>query len=446
MLEQPRVFGAELRRLRLEAGLTLTQLAAMVHYSKGQLSKIETGGKQAGSELARLCDAALDAGGRLAALAPAEPARRRTGHRAGDPGEVLASPLPWRTPEGAIPSAPYSSPPPEWSPPPSRRQVITAGAASVLAVGASEPQLATAGQPGTGDDTLLDTYRTLLSHFRRLGQMSPPDVLVPVLAEQTRALTSLATRTGSRTGRELLAVAARYAEYTGWLAQEAGDEGAALRWTTHAVELAAASGDDGLASYALVRRALITYYRGEATYTIALAEGARAGNLPPRIRGLATQRAAQGHALAGDHTACMRGLDQARVLLREEPGRAGAPVLGPTHLSDPVSMITGWCLVDLGRPRAAAEILDQECARVPAGALRTEARYGVRRALAHALAGEIDHACALTGGLLPLTANVASATVRTDLRRLARTLARHPRHRSYLAIASQLTAALTPAT
>lgn len=439
MLEQPRVFGAELRRLRIEAGLTLTQLAATVHYSKGQLSKIETGGKQAGVELARLCDAALDAGGRLAALVPAEPARRRTGHRTDDSGEALAAPPPWPTPEESGPAAPYGSPPP------SRRQVIAVGAASVLAVGASEPQSATALQPGLGDDTLLGTYRTLLSHYRRIGQMSPPDVLVPVLAEQTRALTSLATRTGSRTGRELLALAARFAEYTGWLAQETGDEGAALRWTAHAVELAAASGDDDLASYALVRRALITYYRGEAADTIALAEGARVGTLPPRIRGLATQRAAQGHAIAGDHGACMRGLDQARALLGKEPGPAGVPVLGPTHLSDPVSMITGWCLVDLGRPRAAAEILDQECARVPAGAWRTEVRYGVRRALAYALAGEIDHACELTGSLLPLTANVASATVKTDLRRLARTLARHPRNQSYLAIAAQLTAALAPA-
>ncbi|MDT7843876.1 helix-turn-helix transcriptional regulator [Streptomyces justiciae] len=434
MLEQPRVFGAELRRLRIEAGLTLTQLAATVHYSKGQLSKIETGGKQAGVELARLCDAALDAGGRLAALVPAEPARRRTAHRANDPGEVPAPPPSWPTPEKSQPTAPYESPPP------SRRQVIAVGAASFLAVGTSEPQQASA------DDTLLGTYRTLLNDYRRIGQMSPPDVLVPVLAEQTRALTSLAARSGSRTGRELLALASRFAEYTGWLAQETGDEGAALRWTAHAVELAAASGDGDLASYALVRRALITYYRGEAADTIALAEGARVGTLPPRIRGLATQRAAQGHAIAGDHGACMRGLDQARALLGKEPGPAGAPVLGPTHLSDPVSMITGWCLVDLGRPQAAAAILDEECARVPTGAWRTEVRYGVRRALAHALAGEIDHACDLTGRLLPLTANVASATVRTDLRRLSRTLARHPRNQSYLAIAPQLTAALTPAT
>ncbi|NBH03695.1 helix-turn-helix transcriptional regulator, partial [Amycolatopsis sp. SID8362] len=36
-------FGAELRRLRHAAGLSLTELADRVHYSKGYLSKVETG-------------------------------------------------------------------------------------------------------------------------------------------------------------------------------------------------------------------------------------------------------------------------------------------------------------------------------------------------------------------------------------------------------------------
>ncbi|PWI19786.1 transcriptional regulator [Streptomyces sp. Act143] len=442
MLEQPRVFGAELRRLRLGAGLTLAQLAASVHYSKGQLSKIETGAKRPSIELARLCDAALDARGALTALVPSRPARTQA--------ENLADTLPprssvpsLRAEPGTAPTVPHAFPSTgRRATAPSRRQVIAVGAASVIAAGTVDPQPATA-EPHDG--TALGAYRVLLGQYRRIGQMSPPDVLLQVLAEQTRALTTLAARSGSRTGHELLALAARFAEYTGWLAQEAGAEPAALHWTAHAVELADACGDHDLASYALVRRALITYYRGEAADTIALAKGACSGSLPPRVRGLAAQRAGQGYAIAGDHRACMRALDQARTLLAEEPSTVGAPVLGPTHLVDPVSMITGWCLVDLGRPRAGAEILDQECARVPADAWRTQARYGVRRALAHALAGETERACELADRLLPLAAGVASATVTTDLRRLARTLARHPRNQSYLAIAPQLTAALSSA-
>ncbi|GHA39063.1 hypothetical protein GCM10010372_44060 [Streptomyces tauricus] len=47
----------------------------------------------------------------------------------------------------------------------------------------------------------------------------------------------------------------------GWLVQETGDERAALWWTQRAVDLAAASGDQALADYALVRRALVTLHR-----------------------------------------------------------------------------------------------------------------------------------------------------------------------------------------
>ncbi|MEV8018548.1 helix-turn-helix transcriptional regulator [Streptomyces sp. NPDC086554] len=414
MQEQSAGFGSELRRARIAAGLTLTELAAAVHYSKGHISKVETGGKRPTSELARLCDATLNAHGALASLAPAHPSAPR-------------NPPDDESEDGTMP--------------PSRRRVMTAGAASLLglpqATGPSDPSEALG-------SNLLEISHALFDQYRRLGQMSPADTVLPVLAEQTQSLCSLATRTGPRTARKLRGLAARYAEYAGWMAEEAGDDGAALRWTDRAVDLAEATGEHDLASYALVRRALITYYQGSATDTIALAARARSSRLPARIRGLAAQREAQGHALAGDYDACMRGLDTARELLAAGKRDTDAPVLGTTHLGDPAAMITGWCLVDLGRPREAAEHLDRECARIPGHALRTQARYGVRRALAHALAGEIDHACELTGRLLRTTDCVGSATIATDLRRLARTLARHPRRPAYLAISPHLTASLTP--
>lgn len=414
MLERLPVFGAELRRSRLAAGLTLAQFSAVVHYSKGQISKVETGHKRATPEFARLCDAALDAGGRLIALVP-------PGHRRAD--------------------GPAS---------PSRRGVMAAGAASVLAV--------TSGTRGHGSDvsarsdgiaaqdvaagaaSLPDATYALLDHYRQLGQVAPPSALLPGLVAQTRSVADLASGARARAGRALFRSAARFAEFTGWMAQEAGDEAAALHWTGHAVDLAAAGGDDDLAAYALVRRALITYYRSAAGDTIALAQGARHGKLPARIRGLAAQRVAQGHALAGDHTACMRDLDIARALLTADAAEPGARPLGTSHLTDPVSMITGWCLVDLGRPREAARTLDRELALVPDSALRTHARYGTRRALAHALAGDIDQACAYTDALLLAVGAVASATVALDLKRLTRVLARHHRSPAYRALAPQLAA------
>ncbi|MDX3638995.1 helix-turn-helix domain-containing protein [Streptomyces sp. MB09-02B] len=61
-------FPAQLRRLRRERGLSLTDLARSTHYSKGYLSKIETGTKRATVDVARLCDQVLHAEGELLRL------------------------------------------------------------------------------------------------------------------------------------------------------------------------------------------------------------------------------------------------------------------------------------------------------------------------------------------------------------------------------------------
>jgi ribosome-binding protein aMBF1 (putative translation factor) len=55
-------FGEELGRGRLGAGLSLSDLAQPVHYSKGQLSKVERGIKTPSRELARPCPAASRGG------------------------------------------------------------------------------------------------------------------------------------------------------------------------------------------------------------------------------------------------------------------------------------------------------------------------------------------------------------------------------------------------
>jgi WD40 repeat protein/transcriptional regulator with XRE-family HTH domain len=70
-----RSFPTQLRRLRQERGLSLTDLARQTHYSKGYLSKIETGAKRATVDVARLCDQVLRAEGELLRLVQQAPPR-----------------------------------------------------------------------------------------------------------------------------------------------------------------------------------------------------------------------------------------------------------------------------------------------------------------------------------------------------------------------------------
>ncbi|MEU6665915.1 helix-turn-helix domain-containing protein [Streptomyces sp. NPDC046727] len=74
-------FPAQLRRLRQQRGLSLAGLARQTHYSKGYLSKIETGAKRPTVDVARRCDQILCAEGELLRLvAPARPAEPDDGN------------------------------------------------------------------------------------------------------------------------------------------------------------------------------------------------------------------------------------------------------------------------------------------------------------------------------------------------------------------------------
>ncbi|CAM5484767.1 HTH cro/C1-type domain-containing protein OS=Streptomyces fumanus OX=67302 GN=GCM10018772_48110 PE=4 SV=1 [Streptomyces fumanus] len=275
--------------------------------------------------------------------------------------------------------------------------------------------------------TLVDASRMVFDQLRRLGQSSGPASVLPPLVAQTHALEQLAALSGRRTGRQLLLLASRYAEYAGWMAQESGDDATAIWWTDRAVGLADAGADAGLASYAQVRRSLISLYRGEAAEAVGLAAHALGSDAPARVRGLAAQHLAQGRAVQGDYDACMRNLDLARKLLEQAPpirfSRCWAP---PTYRTWSPCSRAGACTTWAIRSRQPRS--STRTARIPAHASRTRARYGVRRALAHAAAGDIDRACHLTSEILPSVRLVRSATVSSDLDRLCQTLRRHSRN------------------
>ncbi|MFC7614481.1 helix-turn-helix domain-containing protein [Actinokineospora soli] len=386
-------FGALLRETREAAGVSLGALAKRVNYSKSYLSKIENDVKPPNATLARICDGDLGAGGKLIAAALAH----APGQDADRPAPAAAS----RTVD--------------------RRQVLAAGTALGLAL---------AGGPRpVPDEPVITGMRTMFEHLRHLGtQASPALVLGPLIA-QVRAVHALAAENADPIRSRLLLLAARMAEHTGWMQQEAGDDRAALWWTRHAAELGRAGGDQEIAGYALVREAGLALYRQDPVSTIGLSRQAQAvERASPRTIALALRREAQGHALAGDAAASELAFDRAAELLASsEVDSRPYPALGSTA-PEPVALARGWALCDLGRPAESAALLDRELARVPATSRRTRARFGSRRALALALSGEIDECCRTLPATLEAAAHVDSATVRLDLRELARSLSRWRDH------------------
>src|SRR3954463_4149195 len=107
-MSQPRQsassFGTALRRLRISAGLSVSELAERTHYSKGYLSKVENGIKLPSPEFIRRCDAALGAGGEL--IRPAS--SRAEASSALAPGESAGKSAPLLRAGDGIPPAPSS--------------------------------------------------------------------------------------------------------------------------------------------------------------------------------------------------------------------------------------------------------------------------------------------------------------------------------------------------
>ncbi|GAA1507258.1 helix-turn-helix transcriptional regulator [Dactylosporangium maewongense] len=419
-------FGAELRRRREDAGWSLSRFAAKVHYTKGYLSKVETGQRPVNVEFARRCDAALECEGELAALvepvvagAPAPPAAEGDGV--------------WVLTMDALGGGGFAVA--------SRRGLLRWAASAMLPPGLRRIVAPEPGPAHGADRSALEGFRAMFEQVRALGQHADSEILLPILVAQTNALRVLGVRLSGRERDDAWLLGSRYAEYLGWMAQESGRDQEAAWWTGQAVEFARNGNDREMAVYAQVRRALITMYQGDAAATIALARQARETPCRPRIRGLAAQREAQGHALAGDHRACLHALDAARELLASDPGDDG-PVLGSSNVPDVVAMSTGWALLDLGRPGPAAETIRGQLALVPPGARRTRARYGTRLARALAVSGQLDEACVVAGQALDDYDRLGSATIRADLRELARTLRRWPSHRDARVVSRRLTTAL----
>ncbi|MEV6908535.1 helix-turn-helix transcriptional regulator [Amycolatopsis sp. NPDC051071] len=417
-------FGARLRALRVAEGVSLSEFARRLYYSKGHVSRIETGAQSPSPEFVRKCDAALRAEGELIALAGGTARTARTVVSESAEEEVWVMTM---TPDGGAAFSPVA-----------RRDVLLGGMAVIAGL-----KVSGTGVVSANAEAQLLYHRRLFDSARELGQFSSPDVVLPMVVGQAQALRTLATQVDGRTLPGVASLAARTAEYAGWMAQESGDDTAAAWWTERAVQVAKVAGDDFLGGYALVRQALITMYQGDGAATVSLARRAQEQkNLPARILGLAVQREAQGHALEGDRDACLAALDRAQALLSEPDGAPEGPVIGTSHVSNPVAVATGWCLYDLGRPAEAAEVLSRELARIPGSAVRARARFGVRLCLAYAASGELERACRLVRPLLGQVAQLGSATVRIDLRRLATLVRRWHSDPEVRALEPDLTVAL----
>ncbi|MFI2765255.1 helix-turn-helix domain-containing protein [Streptomyces echinatus] len=302
---------------------------------------------------------------------------------------------------------------------------VAAACDAAFGAGGKLVERAGAGRRGARSEGVVEAgpvvagYERVLWELKDIGRSTGPRFVIASMKSVTRVLTDAGPHAVGEQRAEIWLLASRFAEYTGWMAQEAGNPAEALRWTNLAVRWGAHGGDESVAAYALVRKAFIAQHRGDTGAAIGFADqaaGHPAAN--PVIRAHAARRVAQGHARRGDAGACREALERFTSHAAEAVGDR-TPHWGPRIENGNPRLIEASCMLSLRRFESAAELFAAERRRrpdVPADS-NSRARFAVREATALAGVGRLDDACQIVEATLPVIKRIDSATVRAELGR-----------------------------
>jgi transcriptional regulator with XRE-family HTH domain len=388
-------FGSTMRRLREERGLSLTQLSIATNYSKGYLSRLEAGNRAPTEIVARMCDSALEAGGQLlAAFRESEVARAEQAWAL----EILSTPVATSS---------------------HRDDVFRSSV-----------------------DEYAEQLEAIFISLRSMGHSMSPQLVLPMLLTNIETAGRLLKSARPGDTNKLVLLIARFKEYAGWMAQEAGQIDLAERLTEEFARMVIRAGDQERAQFALIRSADIALYQGDGLKIVELTSKTLSWpGIDLNTRSTALQRQAQGYALLGDRSRCLEALGNARAFHDADQAERGAQALGTTSVPQPVEMARGWALVDLCFYDEAAPVLRREIAAILPHSTRSRVRFTARLALAYAAGGDVDQACETIRTVLTDIHRVDSDTVRVDLKALAEVLRRRW---SRNALVGDLLAALKP--
>ncbi|MEV5970127.1 helix-turn-helix transcriptional regulator [Streptomyces sp. NPDC051921] len=320
---------------------------------------------------------------------------------------------------------------------------VAAACDAAFGAGGELAELAAPRRRGVPTEEVVETgpvvtgYERVLRELKDIGRSTGPGFVTASLKSITRILTDAGSLAVGEERAEIWLLASKFAEYTGWMAQEAGNPAEALRWTNTAVRWGARGGDETVAAYALVRKAFIAQHRGDSGAAIGFADQAAAHPAAdPVIRAQAARRAAQAHARRGDAEACGEALARFRSHTAEVVG-GRTPHWGPRVENGNPRLIEASCMLSLCRFELAADLFAAELCAVglsasepsaadPFAAERallpavptdsnSRARFAVRQATALAGVGRLDDACRIIEATLPVIRRIDSATVRAEL-------------------------------
>lgn len=266
--------GTELRSARESAGVSLTRMARLAHFSKGHLSNVESGRRAATPDVVLAYQ------------------------------EVLGDSM-------------------------QRRQFLVGGAAAIVGWYPGpelSERLVHASASGRADFNLADRIAAALAQQRRAEDVNGGKDLWPVVRSQLDTITELLQSSSDATADRLLILAAEHAHWLSWVAARDDRRGPALRWLDVANGWATDAGSADMLSWLARVRSMYTLMAGDPARALRTAEVA--SSLPGISAGaasIATHAAALAAAAIGKRDQAERLGDKAHELAQRVPDAGDRP-------------------------------------------------------------------------------------------------------------------------
>ncbi|MCC8245046.1 helix-turn-helix transcriptional regulator [Saccharothrix luteola] len=403
------LLASEIKRRRHQAELSQPQLARRIGYTRQYVSLAERPGHNLPSlGIVKAIDEELGAGGQLLALR--EQAHRERQARRNRPDA------------SAGPQTPIS-------------HADTAGTDPLGGV----PLLS--GLASSDIPDLLGHLREQWHLLVKTDNLFGPRFALSSVHEHLRLVMSIARSARGLVRREVVTLAAQYAESAAWLHEDAGETSLAERWTDRAMEWSHEADDRLMLAWTLFRRSQQATTNRDPARVIGMAHAAhREGPaLPPSMRAAITQQEAHGYALDGDARAAQRTLDKAHEWAVSDTTGDARGGHGSFCTAGYLELQRASCWLTLGQPRKAVELYDRVLPILPAVYRRDRGIALGRFALASAAVGEPERAARLAGEALDIARSSGSVRTENELRAVANALTRYDTLPSVAAFRAKLT-------
>jgi transcriptional regulator with XRE-family HTH domain len=120
----------------------------------------------------------------------------------------------------------------------------------------------------------LGCMEAVLAEYARTDNEVGPRFLIRGVTQHLTQLEQMALAARGLVREEAFRLCSRFAEFAGWLCQDAGDLLEAERWTDRALDYVEHSGDEHARAYILMRKSTIAAERRECPRAVALAVAA----------------------------------------------------------------------------------------------------------------------------------------------------------------------------